>query len=134
MEANAQAGGVRPEAGGNPAPKEETSHEPQCASTGLAANLTSQVSSVMPADKPPPRTKPYGLPPACELFEQAEQRIADLLAQAPKEEGQLAQRKDLPDTTPTQAIVDGPKNLLLLGAETLAPQKTMGANQINAPS
>ncbi len=52
---------------------------------------------------------------------------------APKEESQPATSASLPVTIPTQAIVDEPQRLLLLGAKTLEPAVTKERNQTTAP-
>ena len=86
-----------------------------------------------PFTEPAPRTKPYNIPPACDLFEQAEKRVAEQQTQAPKEESQPARGKDLLVTIPTQSIVDEPKKLLLLGAKTLEVATPTESNQTTAP-
>ena len=86
-----------------------------------------------PFIEPPPRTKPYNIPLACELFEQAERRVAEQQTQAPKEESQPVHGKDLPDTKPTLGTVDGPKNLLLLGAKTVEALAPIEPSQATIP-
>jgi DNA primase len=87
-----------------------------------------------PFIEPPPRTKPYNIPPACELFEQAEKRVTEQQqTQAPKEESPRTSGSDLSDTKPTQGTVDGSKNLLLLGAKTLDASAPIAPNQATTP-
>jgi DNA primase len=152
-----QAGGMRLETGGNAAPKEETIVE-QLSSTASPAPSEPEASASdneeyvdnEPFIEPPARTKPYNIPPACDLFEQAEKRVAEREAieaaeiaqriavrqqtQAPKEENQPAHGKNSLDTSPAQAIVDGPKNLLLLGAETPEASQHNSASQTTVPA
>ena len=106
-----------------------------------ASQQTSDSQDSEPFIEPPPRTKPYNIPPACELFEHAEKRVTERNAseaeqqqtQAPKEESQPATSASLPVMLPTQSTVDEPQKLLLLGAKTLGPAVTKEANQTTVP-
>ena len=59
--------------------------------------------------------------------------IAAPMQPAPKEESQPETSVSLPDTIPTQSIVDGPTKLLLLGAKTLEVATPIEPNQITVP-
>ncbi len=126
----------------NTAPKEETNNVKQLSPTVSPAPMESDDDE--PFIEPPPRTKQYNIPPACELFEQAEKRVAERNAReaaqfaqqrtpAPKEESQQAHSKDSLDAPPAQGNVDAKQNVLLLGAKTLAPQETASTNQTTTP-
>ncbi len=99
-----------------------------------ASQQTSDSQDSEPFIEPLPRTKPYNIPPACELFEQAEKRVTELQqTQAPKEESQPATGARMPVTIPTQSTVDEPQKLLLLGAKTLEPAAAIEPNQTTVP-
>ena len=126
----------------NTAPKQESPSEPQCASTGLAVPSQPE-SSAIDSEPIASSLKPRAwknIPPACELFEQAEKRVADRLAQeqamqsAPKRENPPSFNSDQPAATTSQAIVNGPDNLSLLGAKTLAPLASDSAGQTTVPA
>ena len=122
------------------APKEESIVE-QLSSTASAAPSQPEATAMnngadtnAPFIEPPPRTKPYGLPPACELFEQAERRVAERLArvqqtQAPKEETASSLLDHQLNTFPSQATSNEPKNVSSLGASTPVESVPMEPNQ-----
>ena len=135
-----QAGGVRPEAGGNTAPKKETFHEPQCLSTGLAAPSHPEASakeSETPASSLPPKAW-FNIPPACELFEQAEKRVAERKAREAEQANSPSTSSTPGDNSlqpsPTQDTSNEPNNLFLLGAKTPEPVNHDGANQTTVPA
>ena len=88
-----------------------------------------------PFVEPLPRTKPYNIPPACELFEQAEQLVAERTvrerrADAPKEETASRLPVNPPIAHPSQATFNEPKEVSSLGASTPIEPVPMKSNSV----
>jgi DNA primase catalytic core len=119
-----QASGVSLQTSGNTVPKEETNVERLSSTVSAAPSEASARESEPTASSLPPKAW-KNIPPACELFEQAEKRVSERQAR----EGEAASLPQSSSLTPQAS-----ENLPLLGAKTSEHSANNSANQATVPA
>jgi DNA primase len=120
-----QAGGMRPEAGGKHNDSQSESNVERLSSTVSASQPEASARESEPTASSLPPKAWKNIPPACELFEQAEKRVAERHARE-------AEAVSLPHASSLTPQASG--SLPLLGAKTLEHSANASANQTTVPA